>query len=310
MLFVTSLSDYNSVLFEDERINSMLESVNLYEKIVNSKYFSKKPIILILNKNDIFREKLEKDKIPLSTCFSKNGHWPKENEYFMDENNNNNSNSLIHFDTEDMFEDYYTKCITFIQTIFHNRDKNANLRVTYDHITTATDNAIVEKVFGDVQNMLARLHLFRGGFIPNTSSPRLPHAGNKNEVNDTKDVEQALQDVVDKNVNNVAIKPQPVVKPSREATATDTNYSNFTLNAPNQRIYDLIGNQLIIPENYQFNYNHNFNQQMVDVKQDLNHESENKNQSVMNSLTNQRYVPVSICMFVIMITLYNKIIIK
>jgi len=64
VLFLVALDEYNKTLEEDPSMNRMVESLNLFESITSSAYFEKCPIILFLNKSDVFREKIE--KYPLS----------------------------------------------------------------------------------------------------------------------------------------------------------------------------------------------------------------------------------------------------
>eukprot|EP01083_Nonionella_stella_P129659 393403_1 len=67
--FVAALNHYCEVLVEDERRNAMIESLELFDEMINSKYFRKSEIILILNKNDLFCENIRK-QIPLSVAFN------------------------------------------------------------------------------------------------------------------------------------------------------------------------------------------------------------------------------------------------
>jgi hypothetical protein len=45
----------------------MIESTKLFDSICNSKWFVETSIILFLNKNDLFEEKIKKS--PLTICF-------------------------------------------------------------------------------------------------------------------------------------------------------------------------------------------------------------------------------------------------
>eukprot|EP00161_Ancyromonas_sigmoides_P025489 TRINITY_DN854_c0_g1_i1.p1 TRINITY_DN854_c0_g1~~TRINITY_DN854_c0_g1_i1.p1 ORF type:complete len:350 (+),score=139.46 TRINITY_DN854_c0_g1_i1:60-1109(+) len=58
ILFVASLSDYNQVLYEDTTTNRMHESIHLFDTICTNDLFKDTPIILFLNKVDLFREKI------------------------------------------------------------------------------------------------------------------------------------------------------------------------------------------------------------------------------------------------------------
>jgi len=60
IMFIASLSEYNQVLAEDREKNRLEESLDLFENIVNLPWFDKAKIILFLNKNDLFEEKIKK----------------------------------------------------------------------------------------------------------------------------------------------------------------------------------------------------------------------------------------------------------
>lgn len=63
VLFVLAISEYDQMLFEDERVNRMHESIMLFDTLVNSKWFRDTPFILFLNKMDIFEEKIKRTPI-------------------------------------------------------------------------------------------------------------------------------------------------------------------------------------------------------------------------------------------------------
>jgi len=68
VIFCTSMSEYNQLLYEDESVGRMAESLKLFHEMVNNHYFDNIPIILFLNKVDMFKEKLS--KFPLSEYVS------------------------------------------------------------------------------------------------------------------------------------------------------------------------------------------------------------------------------------------------
>ena len=67
IIFCVALSGYDLVLAEDEEMNQMTESMQVFETIFNNKWFFKTPIILFLNKADLIQEKIAKS--PLTICF-------------------------------------------------------------------------------------------------------------------------------------------------------------------------------------------------------------------------------------------------
>lgn len=66
VLFVCSLVEYDQVLREDLKQNRLKESLNLFDIACNRRYVEN-PIILFLNKVDLFQKKIE--KVDLSVCF-------------------------------------------------------------------------------------------------------------------------------------------------------------------------------------------------------------------------------------------------
>jgi len=68
IIYCVALNEYDMKLFEDERVNRMEESLELFQEICNSKWFTKTAIILFLNKSDLFREKIA--KVNLNVLFS------------------------------------------------------------------------------------------------------------------------------------------------------------------------------------------------------------------------------------------------
>lgn len=67
IIFCVSLSEYDQVLLEESRQNRMIESLVLFESVVNSRWFLRTTVILFLNKIDVFRQKIR--KIPLERFF-------------------------------------------------------------------------------------------------------------------------------------------------------------------------------------------------------------------------------------------------
>ncbi|KAH7668240.1 CBN-GPA-3 protein, partial [Aphelenchoides avenae] len=59
IIFITAVSEYDEVLFEDNTTNRMIESMRLFESICNSRWFINTSIILFLNKKDLFAEKIK-----------------------------------------------------------------------------------------------------------------------------------------------------------------------------------------------------------------------------------------------------------
>jgi len=133
VLFVAALSEYDMVLYEDEDTNRMEEALNLFDEICNSRWFKKTSMILMLNKRDLFAEKIQ--KVPLKKCFP---------DY-------NGANT-------------YEAATRFIQEQFEIRNRNPDKQI-YSHITCATDKNNMKVVFNAVKDIVIRRSLQEGGLL-------------------------------------------------------------------------------------------------------------------------------------------------
>lgn len=121
LLFFTSLSEYDQKLEEDPRVNRMNESLRLFGEIVNSKWFATVPLALILNKRDIFKEKLPQRE--LKALFPEYEGGPD-----------------------------YDLAIAFIKGRFLSLIKTE--RTIFTHVTCATDTNCIGDVFADLASSI------------------------------------------------------------------------------------------------------------------------------------------------------------
>eukprot|EP01084_Bolivina_argentea_P215368 365621_1 len=135
VLFVVSLNCYDLNLSEREDVNAMDETLELFNLIVNSRYFKRTQTILFLNKIDLFEEKIKTK--PLTICFP---------EY----EGGNSFNETCEYIT-----------IKFKEQISAKRDTKS----IYTHVTCATDQNNVKKVFDDVQHAVVTNALRHNGLI-------------------------------------------------------------------------------------------------------------------------------------------------
>ncbi|KAG8686153.1 hypothetical protein FRC09_014307, partial [Ceratobasidium sp. 395] len=63
ILFLVSLNGYDQCLFEDTNANQMQDAMAIWDSICDSEYFRSTNIILFLNKNDLFTEKVKTSPI-------------------------------------------------------------------------------------------------------------------------------------------------------------------------------------------------------------------------------------------------------
>lgn len=124
VLFTASLSDYDQSLREDPKQNRMRESLLLFDEIVNSPWFRETPVVLFLNKKDLFVDKVT--RVDLNVCFP-NYKGGKE----------------------------YENALTYIKARF-NELPNVK-REIYMHETCAIDTKNVEVVFRAVKDIVLKL---------------------------------------------------------------------------------------------------------------------------------------------------------
>eukprot|EP00467_Chlorarachnion_reptans_P015811 CAMPEP_0114487932 /NCGR_PEP_ID=MMETSP0109-20121206/1044_1 /TAXON_ID=29199 /ORGANISM="Chlorarachnion reptans, Strain CCCM449" /LENGTH=377 /DNA_ID=CAMNT_0001664259 /DNA_START=6 /DNA_END=1139 /DNA_ORIENTATION=- len=123
LLFIVSLNDYTKVLEESKTTNSMLEAIELFDQVSNSRWFTKTPIVLLLNKDDLFREKLK--RIPITEC-----------EAFRSFEGDANS---------------YPNVSKYIANYFLKLGMTGERRL-YIHFTCATDEAVVKPLFDSMKD--------------------------------------------------------------------------------------------------------------------------------------------------------------
>jgi len=119
VIFCVALSEYDEKLCEDNRVNRMLEALDLFAETANNKAFKESAIVLFLNKSDLFRDKIK--KVDLATCFP----------------------------------DYtggadFDKAGKFITQKFIAKSQNSE-KMIYPHVTCATDTENVRVVFNTVR---------------------------------------------------------------------------------------------------------------------------------------------------------------
>ncbi|EGC38864.1 gpaF, alpha subunit of heterotrimeric G-protein [Dictyostelium purpureum] len=122
VIFVAALSEYDQFLREEENVNRMDESLSLFSEICNSQWFTKAPILLFLNKKDIFIEKLK--RIPFKT-----------------------------YDPRYKGEDTFEAVSGFIQKKYENVRKDP-LKHIYTHFTIAVDTQNIKFVFDAVKSII------------------------------------------------------------------------------------------------------------------------------------------------------------
>lgn len=131
ILFCVGLSEYDQKLLEDETVGRMTESLQLFGEICNSRWFDETAIILFLNKEDLFRNKLKYS--PLTVAFPE---YTGANEY--------------------------DEASQFIKNQFLSKCNNPNKSI-YPHFTTATNTENITIVFAAVRDIVLQTALAKHG---------------------------------------------------------------------------------------------------------------------------------------------------
>lgn len=132
IIYCVALNEYDMKLYEDETVNRMAESLELFEEICNSKWFSNTAIIIFFNKDDLFRIKVKKVSIKV------------------------------------LFQDYqgglnYDDALKYIQGAFIGRNHHEK-KSLFVHVTCATDTEHIRVVFDACREIIIRQNLERLGF--------------------------------------------------------------------------------------------------------------------------------------------------
>lgn len=138
VIFVAAISEYDQFLYEDDMMYRMDEAVLLFDEVCNLKHFRETSMILFLNKNDLFREKLK--TVPVRLVDGPN----KRYEDF--------KGPYVQIGTpqaefgDPAYEAAYEAARDFFLQLFLRRNQQPNKEV-YHHVTCATDTNNVKTVF-------------------------------------------------------------------------------------------------------------------------------------------------------------------
>lgn len=123
IIFFVALSEYDLCLYEDDSTNRMHESLKLFDEICNSKWFEKVPIILFLNKKDLFEKKIKDKNITVA---------------FPDYTGGQN----------------YDEASKYIEEQFRSLNENVDEKAVYSYFTCATDTENIKLIFTSVKSIL------------------------------------------------------------------------------------------------------------------------------------------------------------
>ena len=135
VLFVAAIGEYDQMTWEDESANRMQEALQVFDTIVNEPVFAQIPIMLFLNKTDVFERKIPTTS--LSVCFS---DWDTRNDGNMD------------------------AAYSFIENKFRSKAQDSS-REIYIHRTTATNAENIMKIWRVVSLIIIRKNLASTGLL-------------------------------------------------------------------------------------------------------------------------------------------------
>merc|ERR1719474_217874 len=156
VIFVASLSCYDEELFEDFHVNTMTDQLTLFGDIINNPSLMSTSMILFLNKRDLFAEKIK--DVPLSTC-----------------------DSFATYKGPPTSFDQTTK---YIRKAFTSLNETPNQRNIFTHVTCATNQDNIEKVFADVQHIVIESSLIGAGLMDWDDDRKYTDKKNDEEVDE------------------------------------------------------------------------------------------------------------------------------
>jgi len=138
LIFIVAVSEYDQNLREDSATKRLDESFRVFDETVNNKFFANKPVIMFLNKLDIFEEKFKQRNLNL---------------YYPEFKGTKSS-----------------EAIDFLKQKFCDIDKNKDKRRLYFHTVIETDTDLFKPIFEAVVLHFICDNLQNSGFVKPTKS--------------------------------------------------------------------------------------------------------------------------------------------
>ena len=128
ILFLVASSAFDQTLLEDRVTNRLVESVNIFDTIVNNRCFRNVSVILFFNKTDLLSEKIQHKSI---------------RDYFPDFSGDPHKLGDVQ---------------NFLVSMFNSVRQDKTLEL-YRHFTTATDTKNIKVVFNIVKDTILTRHI-------------------------------------------------------------------------------------------------------------------------------------------------------
>lgn len=143
VIFVAAISEYDQVLYEDNEQNRVVEALDLFDEICNSRWFEDTAVILFLNKKDLFEQKIKLKDIKQPPL--KPGG-------------------------EALFADYtggldYEAGVAYFEEKFQERNEMPDKRSVFVKTTCATDKDNVSMVFNSCKSVILAANVAGSGFM-------------------------------------------------------------------------------------------------------------------------------------------------
>ena len=189
VIFMASLTDYCINLHIDrdksfvETENQMLVALDYFDKICNSQWFIHTPIVLFLNKHDLFRDSCIEYGVSLRQCFDDlPSNFPEYSNPKLPlivpwiARQFGPMNGLIPIDIIQLIQEFmgvdncvnfgicYDKWIECIKMQFENKNMHPH-QFIYTHLLSAVHKENMQKVFCDVQHVVVDYDLRPHGII-------------------------------------------------------------------------------------------------------------------------------------------------
>ena len=154
IIFFVASSEYDQILVEDQTTNRLLESLNIFDSIINNRCFVSVSMILFLNKSDILEEKIERVK----------ELFVRRLESQIDSEQNSPTSSYSIGEITEYLSDFKGDPCSlkdvqeFMAKMFESvrRDKHKPM---FTHCTTAVDTQNIKYVFEAVRTTILRKNI-------------------------------------------------------------------------------------------------------------------------------------------------------
>jgi len=149
VIFVAALDHFCSKLFEDESKNALEESLDLFEEIVNSKWFQRTHFILYLNKRDLFRQRIRDGK-SLRLFFNADSYRPRNPAHFEEYSGPEFVATGDAQADEQRLDEVVEAASAFVLGQFLRRNQFPERTFSVHKAMTATDGEVVRSAFWDI----------------------------------------------------------------------------------------------------------------------------------------------------------------